>query len=535
MNRSFTWRALVIGATVVLALLCLYPTVFKQKTPAWWPDWLARDGLYLGLDLQGGIHVDLEVQTDKAVESSMDRRAEEIKFRLRDKQIPAHLVSRQGLNKIEVQLARAEDLDKFNQILDNEFGYLVTEEKKEEEGRLTIRLVLDEKEADRIRELAVHQGVETIRNRLDPEGVKEPDIRLQGQNRIVIQLPGEDDPEKVKRLIRQTAFLEFKLVDESQSAEAVLAQPTMPPGVEVAYEVRKNPETGRETKIPYVLRKTALMTGETVTDARVTLDSDFNRPYVKLNFDAEGARQFERITEANVNRRLAIVLDGVVKSAPVIQERIPGGQARITGDFSMEEAKELAVVLRSGALQAPVEIREERTVGPSLGKDSIRQGLNSVLVGMLLVLGFMAVYYRFSGGIADVALFLNVIIIMAVMAAFKATLTLPGIAGIILTIGMSVDANVLIFERIREEIRLGKTPRAAVDGGFGKALLTILDANVTTLIAAVVLYQFGTGPIRGFAVTLSVGIVASMFTAIFVSRFIFDYLLIKAKMKAVSV
>jgi preprotein translocase subunit SecD len=277
------------------------------------------------------------------------------------------------------------------------------------------------------------------------------------------------------------------------------------------------------------------MTGAYVTDARVQIDNQFNTPYVSLNFDSNGARIFEQITGANINKRLAIVLDDVVKSAPVIQDKIAGGRAQITGNFTMEEARNLAIVLRSGALLAPVKILEERTVGASLGEDSIRMGVNSILVGLVLVMIFMVVYYRMAGGIADVALLLNILIIMAVLSSFRATLTLPGIAGILLTIGMSVDANVLIFERIREEIRLGKTPRAAVDGGFGKALWTIVDANVTTLIVAIVLFQFGTGPIRGFAVTLSIGIVASFFTAIFVSRLIFDYLLVQVKMKAVSV
>ncbi|MDY6852764.1 MAG: protein translocase subunit SecD, partial [Thermodesulfobacteriota bacterium] len=307
-----------------------------------------------------------------------------------------------------------------------------------------------------------------------------------------------------------------------------------PPGTEVLYQIKTDRETGRTSKTPFLLRKRTLMTGQYVTDARVAFNQ-FNEAYVSLNLDSKGARLFERITEAHVKKRLAIVLDGNVYSAPVIQERIGGGRAQISGSFSLEEAKDLAIVLRAGALPAPVKILEERTVGPSLGHDSISQGRNSIIVGLVLVLIFMVIYFRMAGVIADVALCLNMVLIVAALAAFKATLTLPGIAGIILTIGMSVDANVLIFERIREEIRLGKSPRAAVDGGFGKALLTILDANVTTLIAALVLFQFGTGPIRGFAVTLSVGILASLFTAIFVSRLIFDYLLVQVKMKAVSV
>jgi preprotein translocase subunit SecD len=289
------------------------------------------------------------------------------------------------------------------------------------------------------------------------------------------------------------------------------------------------------SRTAYLLKDRTLLTGEFLTNAEVRIDSQFNRPYVALSFDDRGGKLFERITGENVKKRLAIVLDGNVYSAPVIQDRISGGNAVIEGQFTMEEAKDLAVVLRAGSLPAPVKILEERTVGPSLGKDSIRKGLLSMAVGGVFVVAFMVIYYGGSGIIADLALVLNIVLIMAGLAAFGATLTLPGIAGIILTIGMAVDANVLIFERIREELRLGKTPRAALDSGYSKATITILDANVTTLIAAVVLLQFGTGPVRGFAITLSLGIAASMFTAIFGSRLLFDYLLQKKRMKTLSI
>jgi preprotein translocase subunit SecD len=278
-----------------------------------------------------------------------------------------------------------------------------------------------------------------------------------------------------------------------------------------------------------------VITGEYLTDARVQIDSRYNEPYVSLSFDSRGARLFGQITGANIKKRLAIVLDGVVNSAPVIQDKITGGRAQITGRFTMEESRDLAIVLRAGALPAPVKIIEERTVGPSLGKDSINKGLKSMLIGGIVVILFMIFYYKFAGLLADLALLLNIIFIAAGLAFFGATLTLPGIAGIILIIGMAIDANVLIFERIREELRLGKTPRAAVDSGYSKALVTILDANITTLIAALVLFQFGTGPVKGFAVTLSIGIVASLFTAIFITRVIFDYLIIERGMKRVSI
>jgi len=532
-DRNFQWRLLIVLAVIVAALMYIYPSV-APSLPTWWQKILPSEKVHLGLDLRGGMHLMLEVQTEKAVESSLDRTIEELKYNLRKARIPVKVIERIEGRTVEVELVKPEQLDKFNEILDNDFGYLVTQSTREDEGRVKVTLGIHDREAKRIEDLSVRQALETIRNRIDQFGVTEPDIRPQGKDRVVVQLPGIKDTKRAVELIGQTARLEFKLVDEDHSPTKALAEGP-PPGTEIAYHIEVDHETGRTKKIPYLLRKRALMTGEYITNARMRFDNQYNTPYVALNFDAKGSRLFERITEAHIKKRLAIVLDNIVKSAPVIQDKIPGGRAVITGRFTQEEATDLATVLRSGALPAPVKILEERTVGPSLGQDSINRGLLSILIGGILVLGFMAFYYRASGLIADLALLLNMLLIMAVLVAFRATLTLPGIAGIILTIGMSVDANVLIFERIREEKRMGKTPRAAVDGGFSKAMWTIFDANITTFIAALVLYQFGTGPIRGFAVTLSIGIVASLFTALFVSRLVFDYLLVKVKMKTVSI
>ena len=278
-----------------------------------------------------------------------------------------------------------------------------------------------------------------------------------------------------------------------------------------------------------------MLTGEFIKDARVNIDQRYNEPYVSIEFDSQGAKIFDKITAENVGKRLAIILDNNVYSAPVIQERISGGRAQINGRFTEKEAHDLAIVLRAGALPAPVHVLEKRTVGPSLGHDSIKKGFYSMFIGGMIVLIFMALYYSLAGIVADIALVLNLIFIMAMLAAFEATLTLPGIAGIILTIGMAVDANVLIFERIREELRKGTKIRAAVDNGFSRAFLTIFDANITTLIAAIVLYQYGTGPIKGFAVTLSIGILSSVFTAVFVSRTIFDYVLLNRKVKKLRI
>jgi preprotein translocase subunit SecD len=329
-------------------------------------------------------------------------------------------------------------------------------------------------------------------------------------------------------------LLEFKLLDEEHDVNAAL-NGNVPASSEILYETKEDPATRRVQKIPFLVKKRTSLTGAYLTDARVQIDSQYNEPYVSITFDKKGARLFERITAENVKKRLAIVLDNNVYSAPVIQDKISGGEARITGNFTTEEARDLAIVLRAGALPAPVQILEERTVGPSLGTDSIKMGLLSMCVGGILVILFMMIYYKGSGIVADFALLLNILLIAGGLAGFGATLTLPGIAGIILTIGMAVDANVLIFERIREEMNLGKTPRAALDAGYERATLTIMDANVTTLIAALVLFQFGTGPVKGFAVTLSLGVVASLFTALVLTRAIFDYFLVNRKVRTISI
>jgi preprotein translocase subunit SecD len=394
--------------------------------------------------------------------------------------------------------------------------------------------VLDSKEVEYAKKKAIDQALETIRNRIDQFGVSEPEITLQGTDRILIQLPGIKDPQRAKSLIGRTALLEFKLVDEEGDLDAAL-KGNVPEGDIILYQRAVDPQTGGVKKVPFLLREKTMMTGEVLKDARIALDSQFHEPYISLEFDDIGAKLFEQITGANVKKRLAIILDDNVYSAPVIQERIAGGRAQITGRFTTDEANELAIVLRAGALPSPVKTIEERTVGPSLGQDSIRQGLISILISAVLIVLFMIFYYRISGIIADIALILNVILVFAVLALLRATLTLPGIAGLVLSVGMAVDANVLIHERIKEELRWGKTIRAAIDQGYDRAFTTIIDSNLTTVIAALFLYQFGTGPVRGFAVTLFWGIVANIFTAVFVTRWIFDYLTLKVKIKKLSI
>jgi preprotein translocase subunit SecD len=429
---------------------------------------------------------------------------------------------------------REEDKKTFEDLVKVNFPDYNTESGPYKEEGISLRLVLNPKAKVRIMKLAADQALETIRNRIDQFGVSEPDIRPQENHRILVQLPGIKDPKRAIELIGKTALLEFKLVDEESSLEEAL-KGNIPPGKEILYQISPDPKSGRQTRIPYLLKRRTLLTGEYLTDARVQIDNQYNEPQVSLSFNARGARLFERITGENIDKRLAIVLDNHVYSAPVIRDRIAGGKAQITGRFTMDEARDLAIVLRAGALPAPVKILEERTVGPSLGKDSIEKGFKSMIIGGVVVILFMIIYYGLSGVFADLALMLNILFIMSGLAFFGATLTLPGIAGMILTIGMAVDANVLIFERIREELRLGKPARAAIEGGYAKALVTILDANVTTFIAALVLFQFGTGPVRGFAVTLSIGIVASFVTAVFITRVIFDYLYTSRRWKKISI
>jgi preprotein translocase subunit SecD len=524
--KSLTWRPIVIVAVIAAAAVYLLPTF----APGVWP----HKQIHLGLDLQGGMHLVLQVDSEKAVEGAVERIAQELKSELRDARIRYDRLERQG-KSIQLQLSDPDATTGFDEMLDEAFRDLrVVSRGTASSGALTMVLDLPEEEQERIRKSATAQALETIRNRIDQFGVSEPDIRRQGEDRILIQLPGIRDTQRAKDLIGKTALLEFKLVDEAHDvAEALEGQ--VPPGSEILYQVAQDAQTNRTVRTPYLIKERTLLTGAHLTEARVEIDSQYNDPYVSISFDRKGARIFERITEENVRRRLAIVLDGTVYSAPVIQEKIAGGEARITGNFTTEEAHDLAIVLRAGALPAPVDILEERTVGPSLGADSIRKGLISMCIGGALVLVFMLVYYRAAGLLADVALALNIVLIAGGLAGFQATLTLPGIAGIILTIGMAVDANVLIFERIREELRLGKTPRAALDAGYERATLTILDANVTTLIAALVLFQFGTGPVKGFAVTLSLGVLSSLFTALIVARSIFDYFLVHRRVRSLSI
>lgn len=534
MFQSIRFRTLITAAIVLASLYFLLPSVLPE-IPASMKNVFLKNRIHLGLDLQGGMHLVLEVDTEKALEGNVERLAGGIREGLMEKRVRFRSVERKPGNTIVVELPGKEARADLEKILSDQFPDLEVKSAEVADGREVVTLKYREKRMADIRKTTLDQSLETIRNRVDQFGVTEPEIIPQGDDRILIQLPGIKDPKRAVDLIGKTALLEFKLVDEEHSLEDAM-RGNVPAGSVLMKGSRERGEGGSARREPmYLLKERTLLTGQSLENAQVKISDRFGEPYVAIKFNPQGARDFDRITGENVNRRLAIILDGVVYSAPVIKERISGGDAQVTGAFTMEEARDLAIVLRAGSLPAPVKILEQRTVGPSLGQDSIDKGILSTIIGMLLVVAFMVVYYRLSGFVATLALVLNIVILLGVMALFDATLTLPGIAGIVLTIGMAVDANVLIFERTREELRLGKTARAAVEAGYARAFLTILDSNVTTLIAALFLFQFGTGPVKGFAVTLSIGIIASMFTAIFVTRIIFDYATWNRHVKKLSI
>ncbi|MEW6089006.1 MAG: protein translocase subunit SecD [bacterium] len=363
---------------------------------------------------------------------------------------------------------------------------------------------------------AVEVAKEIIRNRIDQFGVAEPIIQRQGTNQIIVELPGIKDPNRAKELIGKTAMLEFKLVDEQTDLQSAVKNNQIPEYDDLLTIEHKD-ERGNVSHEKILINKKASITGKYLKDVQIKF-GEFNEPRVTISFNDEGTRMFADITGDNVGRRLAIVLDGVVKSAPVIRELIPGGSAEISGNFTMEEAADLSIVLRAGALPCPVIIGQEQTIGPSLGSDSIKSGILCGIVSLLTIWIFMLFYYKFSGVIANFALLINMIITIAIMSLFNATLTLPGIAGLILTFGMAVDANILVFERIREEIAQGKSVRSSIENGYKKAFITIFDANLTTIISAVFLFWFGTGSVKGFAVTLTIGLLSSMFTAVVLSK-----------------
>ena len=542
MRRGVLSRVIIFSALALLSLLFLAPNFLGKKDssgtvemPGWWPSFLPSDAIHLGLDLQGGSHLVLEVKLDKAVENHMERLKNELTNSFREKGISGVSVERVDATQLQIKAAAA-SVERVRSILKADFANLSEVKTPQTSAAGTdFYMTLNREETRALRDYIVDQSLETIRNRIDQFGVSEPIIQRQGINTILVQLPGIQDPQRAKDIIGKTALLEFKLVDDNVNPEEAVKNGPQP-GRQVLFgQVGKGAAGASPAKVPYVLEARTLMTGEYIQDAKVRPGQQLQGPYVELILNDQGARLFEQITAANVKRRMAIVLDNNVYSAPVIQERIGGGRASITGSFDIKEARDLSIVLRAGALPAPVEIVEERTVGPSLGRDSITQGLTSFAVGGALVVLFMIAYYKGAGLVADVALVFNVLFMAAILAGFQAVLTLPGIAGIVLTIGMAVDANVLINERIREEIRAGRSVRSAIEAGYQNALPAILDSNVTTFLSGVILFQFGTGPIKGFAVTLCVGILTTVVTAVYLTRVYYDYRIGARRLERISI
>jgi len=577
MDRAWYWKAGLIAAVTLGALYALVPSwtyfrlpadqrnesgVFEKARPKWGPS----RHLNLGLDLQGGIHLVMDVEVNRAVREKAVRRAEEIAADLDRRSIKGVDVKGDPDTGVVAVTGPGDAVSQARKQISDDYPDMYTRRT----GATSFELAMKDDAVKQLKDGAVDQAVKAIRNRVDKWGVSEPTIAKRGDSSILVQLPGYSNPEKAKELLGKTAQLEFKIVDDEDrsltqlkdlapgitldwdryegAGGALVTSPFLraKDGVELRKFVQGKAPAGKEFGIQkveeriaretyyrtYLLDKKAGMTGEYITDARVAFDNspgEGNRPYVQVSFNRTGAELFEKLTTANVKKRMAIVLDDSVDSAPIIQGPIPGGVCSIhLGGLKpineiLQEAKDLALVLKSGALPAPVRILEERSVGASLGPELIRRGSLAALLGLFAVLLFMAVYYRFSGVVADIALVLNGIVVLAVMALLDSTLTLPGIAGFVLTLGMAVDANVLINERIREEMKQGRSIASAVQTGYEKVFWTIFDGHVTALVAGFVIRAYGSGPVRGFATTLIIGLLASMFTSIVVTRAIVEW------------
>ncbi len=584
MTGSWWAKTFVILAAVILSVYALLPTLLaednfaqlseqadevhdapvnqEEEAPvSWWRGLLPDTEINKGIDLAGGIDLTLQVEVDEAVLSTVQRDARPLRESLQGEGIHVEEVRRmRGQSALLIRLTEGEELAELRFFMQQRYNGYSYEGTQQRDGFEYHVFLLSDESADYIRKRAVEQALETLRNRINETGVKEPTIVQKGGNRINVQLPGMDNMQQAVAAIGTTAVLEFMLVDEEIKPDQVekmlldarekLDSATydddaalsdwlrrkqidpLPEGDILLWQYQKDVQ-GKEMRVSALAVKDQVeITGDDINDAHVSMNQ-YNEPYVALEFKPVGGKTFAKLTGANVGKRFAIVLDGKMRSAPVIREKIAGGRASIEmggGGYQeqLADASVLSLVLRTGALPAPVTIGEVRVVGATLGADAIEAGMEATFLGGLLVLVFMVVYYKSIGFVADIALLLNVVFILALLAAFGATLTLPGIAGIALTIGMAVDANIIIFERIREELKLGKTARAAVDAGFDKAVSAVLDANITTFIAGVVLYSYGSGPIKGFAVTLMIGIATTLFSAIFVSRTMLDLLTRKA-------
>ncbi|MDO8461545.1 MAG: protein translocase subunit SecD [Deltaproteobacteria bacterium] len=557
------WRFISLFiAPIVLSIYVLTPTFggFKDKSemasdqgqqPPWYYKFFPDQQINLGLDLKGGIYLELEVRLEEALANRIDLISSDILRNIDNKDSIVKAERQDNPLRLVIEVKPGQEAELKDFIRKNYREALVLESGK---GDNNLTYHFSDAYRTNLHDQTLRQAVETVRNRIDRYGVAEPSIQRLGGNKIAIELPGIKDPDRAIDIIKQAGQLEFKMVDDSipemdlkkwvAEARSALALPEgfsiqtvekineslkskIPAGSEIAFELQMDPVTRKTTGgIPYLLKKKAEVTGDMLRNAQVNIQN--NEPYVSLSFNNLGTKLFADLTRNNIKKRLAILLDGNVTKAPVIQSEIPNGEAQITlgwGNYNslMKEAEDLTLVLREGALPARLEELTKTVVGPSLGSDSIQNGIRALLVAGLVVICFMGLYYRLSGVFANISLFLNILLILASLTLFGGVLTLPGIAGIVLTIGMAVDANVIVFERILEELRAGKSARAGVTAGYENAMSAIVDSNLTTLLSGLVLYQFGTGPIRGFAVTLMIGIITTMFTAILVTRVFQDW------------
>ncbi len=567
MARGWWFRFSFLAALTIVALMSVAPTAFNLTEKSSFP---MKSKINLGLDLQGGLYMVLGIDFNKVYRDEVIGNGRKMVNLLKEETIEAKigdLVSSDAKDpKQAIVLTKATDVDRAKDILSKYFGNTIRLT-GEDNGTLTYGLSRDF--VKEVEDTALSKSIEVIRNRIDEFGVTEPEIVSQGTDRIVVQLPGVKDIDRAKDLIGKTAKLEFKVINDENAAsipewlekvkkagivfnkgdrfsdyvkkinETLAAD--LPKGFEIAFSKESNKNTNEITNMePYLVETGSSLTGDELQEAFVRMDQEQNRPYVALEFKANGAKIFEELTGANTGKRLGIVLDGNVYSAPMVNGRIAGGSAQITlgaGDYNtvMSEARDLALVLRAGALPVELIFEEQRVVGPSLGADAIAKAQYASLVGAFLVLAFMCFYYKLSGVIATVTIVLNVLFTLSCLIALGATLSLPGIAGIALTVGMAVDGNILIYERIREELRLGISPQEAVRIGFEKAFWAIADANITTALAGICLLNFGTGPVRGFAVTLLIGITTTVYTAYFVSKILFEVYVSKGAKKSLSI
>ncbi|USQ97788.1 protein translocase subunit SecD [Caulobacter sp. RL271] len=508
------WKIIAVTLSVVFGILFSLPNVLPQKTLDAMPGWLPHQKLNLGLDLQGGSYLLYEVDTEALRRERLSNMVEDVRTQLRNEQIPFGELVQQG----EAVSVRIGDAGRYNDALNllrknigapmaGVIGGRDVSISGKGDQRIEIRYVPEAIRADAAK--AVEQSIETIRRRIDSLGTKEPSINRQGDNRIMIQAPGESDPEKLRAIIGKTAKLTFQMVDDTVTPEDIQAG-RIPPGSELL--------PGDQYSPVYVVKKRALVSGEELTNASQGFDPQSGHPVVQLQFNASGGRKFGDLTARNVGKRFAIVLDKKVISAPTINGAIPGGSGIITGNFTVESANELSLLLRSGALPAPLNIEDQRTVSAELGADAVKAGSISLAIGAASMFVFVVLAYGLFGAFAAVALVVNVLMIIGIMSFSQATLTFPGIAGLILTLAVAVDANVLIYERMRDEANAGRTPMAAADHGYKLALTSILDANITSLISGMIMFSFGSGPVKGFAWTLVIGVFTSLFTAIFITQ-----------------